>query len=110
MSAANPYEASVDLSRNGLTAGVLRESWGWVLTSCLMGAAVPIAFVAYTFYQEYVYDTSMPPGNRPCGLIVFVCFVVKVCIVIVGTPICGMIGGLVGLVASKVFRRIRSDF
>ena len=70
----------------------------WMLTGFLLAATVPVAFGAYGLHRESVYAAALPSGTGACGMGSFGAMI----IMIVGGPFCGMIGGIVGWVASKL--------
>ncbi len=102
MNHRNPYRNSLVLSSQPVQDHVPRATWKWVLGGCLCGAVIPIAFSAYLFHRDSVYLASLPPGSGPCGIMLLGALIGKVLIIVVGAPLGGLLGSLVGWLASKL--------
>ena len=68
-----------------------------MMTGFALAAAIPMAFGAYTLHRESLYTASLPPGTAACGMGTLGAWI----IMIVGGPIFGLIGGIVGWVADN---------
>lgn len=73
----------------------------WVLTGFATGAAVPIGLGVYELYRYYIHLEPAIPGQGNCGSGA----IVPLLLIVVVSPFLGMLGGVLGRIASTFFRR-----
>ncbi|TWU43546.1 hypothetical protein Q31b_25870 [Novipirellula aureliae] len=102
MNAATPYESSAVQSRDDAYTCVPRATWIWVTAGGISGAAAPIIFVVHLLYRNSAFTAASPPEHGLCGVGRYAVIIGSIIIVIVGLPVCGLLGSFVGWLASKV--------
>lgn len=102
MNTANPYESSAVQSRDDAYACVPRATGIWVAAGGVIGAAAPIIFVVHLLYRNSAFAAASPLEHGLCGVGWYAVSMGSIIIVIVGLPVCGLLGSFVGWLASKV--------
>lgn len=88
-------------------SGIKDEGIAPPSTSCVWGtaaltisASIPVIIGMVRIYNAWEYNASLPPDLPRCGANALLTFV----IIFVGTPLCGILGALIGWIASKIVR------
>lgn len=95
----NPYRSFHTQDQTEAIAHAPPSTLRWVLIGFMIGASIPVAWGAYMLYRASLYAASLPPGTAQCGMGSLAAMIVM--IVLIGSaPICGLVGGFVGWIAS----------
>lgn len=102
MNTTEPREDLPERRHGGLSGTVRRSTVRWVLAGGLIAAAFPLLLGVYGLYLESADHAGLSPeAQRRCGMGLLAVLMV----LFVGTPLCGLTGGLAGFVAARVCRR-----
>ena len=98
MHASDPYQLPNDSQS---TPAIVRRSRNhWALVGFLVFGIVPAGFGFARLHHESVYYVSLIPGTAACGM----GWLGGIVMIVVGGPICGLVGAFFGFTAHRFFR------
>jgi len=72
----------------------------WGVAGLTISASVPVIIAVIRIYNARAYNASLPPDLPRCGANALL----TVVIIFVGIPLSGILGALIGWIASKIVR------
>lgn len=77
-----------------------RSSCFWVVVGITISACIPVIIGVIRIYNARAYNASLPSDLPRCGANALL----TVIIIFAGAPLCGILGALIGWIASKIAR------